>query len=471
MNLERAIATFRGHTVPHFRIVQQRRRWAIASGIVILLSLVGLFARGINLSIEFTGGTQLIYDNPAGASVDEIRSTLAAEPYAREEAEIQQVGTGRVAVRTTSLIDLSPDERTALIGALAAQAGIEPDAISQQVVGPTWGAQISRQALLGLVVVLIAITLYITLRFEWKMAIGAMVALVHDVVITAGIYALSGREVAPATVIAILTILGFSLYDTVVIFDKVKENADNPAMLGRATYEDVANASMNQVFMRSVNTSLVVILPIVSLFLFGGATLKDFALAMLIGTTTAAAATEEEAPALMDIPQLRALVRDVPDFPKPGIVFKDITPLLADPLAFSTVIDLIVVHFGRGNVDKVVGIEARGFILASPVAYHFGAGFVPVRKAGKLPADTAAEEYSLEYGAATLEIHTDTILPDERVLIVDDVLATGGTARAAANLVERVGGTVVGIACLIELGFLGGRATVGDHEVFSLLEY
>jgi adenine phosphoribosyltransferase len=173
----------------------------------------------------------------------------------------------------------------------------------------------------------------------------------------------------------------------------------------------------------------------------------------------------------MDIPQLRALVRDVPDFPKPGIVFKDITPLLADPLAFSTVIDLIVVHFGRGNVDKVVGIEARGFILASPVAYHFGAGFVPVRKAGKLPASTAAEQYALEYGAATLEIHTDTILPGERVLIVDDVLATGGTARAAANLVERVGGTVVGIACLIELGFLDGRTTVGDHDVFSLLAY
>lgn len=173
----------------------------------------------------------------------------------------------------------------------------------------------------------------------------------------------------------------------------------------------------------------------------------------------------------MDIPQLRALVRDVPDFPKEGIVFKDITPLLADPLAFSTVIDLIVVHFGRGNVDKVVGIEARGFILASPVAYHFGAGFVPVRKAGKLPAATAAEAYALEYGDATLEIHTDTILPGERVLIVDDVLATGGTARAAANLVERVGGRVVGIACLIELGFLGGRATVGDHDVFSLLDY
>lgn len=173
----------------------------------------------------------------------------------------------------------------------------------------------------------------------------------------------------------------------------------------------------------------------------------------------------------MQLEQIRALIRDVPDFPKEGIVFKDITPLLADPLAFSTVIDLIVVHFGRGNVDKVVGIEARGFILASPVAYHFNAGFVPVRKKGKLPSLTESEEYALEYGTSTLEIHRDSIAPGERVLIVDDVLATGGTARAAANLVERVGGQVMGIACLIELGFLGGRSQVDGHELFTLVDY
>ena len=159
----------------------------------------------------------------------------------------------------------------------------------------------------------------------------------------------------------------------------------------------------------------------------------------------------------MDLTQVKALVRDVPDFPQDGIVFKDITPLLADELAFSTVIDLIVVHFGRGNVDKVVGIEARGFILASPVAYHFGAGFVPVRKKDKLPWETESAEYSLEYGTATLEIHKDAVTPGERVLVVDDVLATGGTARATAELVERIGGKVVGLAFLIELGFLFGR--------------
>src|SRR6188508_124075 len=173
----------------------------------------------------------------------------------------------------------------------------------------------------------------------------------------------------------------------------------------------------------------------------------------------------------MDLAQVRALVRDVPDFPQEGIVFKDITPLLADELAFSTVIDLIVVHFGRGNVDKVVGIEARGFILAAPVAYHFGAGVVPIRKQGKLPWKTESEEYSLEYGTATLELHRDAVTPGERVLVVDDVLATGGTAQAAASLVERIGGTVCGIACLIELGFLNGRDKLAGHDLFTLIQY
>src|ERR687891_2833722 len=172
-----------------------------------------------------------------------------------------------------------------------------------------------------------------------------------------------------------------------------------------------------------------------------------------------------------DIERLRSLVRDVPDFPQKGIVFKDITPLLADEVAFSTAIDLIVVRFGRGTVDKVVGIEARGFILSSPVAYHFGAGFVPVRKAGKLPWQTESEEYELEYGTETLEIHRDAFGPGDRVLIVDDVLATGGTARATARLVEGLGAKVVGIAFLLELRFLKGREKLQGYEVLSLLSF
>ena len=173
----------------------------------------------------------------------------------------------------------------------------------------------------------------------------------------------------------------------------------------------------------------------------------------------------------MELEQIKELIRDVPDFPQPGIVFKDITPVLADPIAFSTITDTIVVHFGRGNVDKVLGIEARGFILASPVAYHFGAGFVPIRKQGKLPWETVGAEYELEYGTATLELHVDGIRPGERVLIVDDVLATGGTARAAASLVEQVGGKVCGIACMIELDALHGRDQLAGHDVYTLIHY
>ena len=171
----------------------------------------------------------------------------------------------------------------------------------------------------------------------------------------------------------------------------------------------------------------------------------------------------------MDVPDLQALVRDVPNFPKDGIDFKDITPLLANETAFSSMIDLIVGHYGQGSVDLVVGIEARGFILASPVAYNFGAGFVPVRKSGKLPWHVESESYALEYGSATLEIHKDAIARGQRVLIVDDVLATGGTAEAAAVLVERLGGVVSGIACLMELTALEGRDRIDRYDFFSLI--
>lgn len=164
-------------------------------------------------------------------------------------------------------------------------------------------------------------------------------------------------------------------------------------------------------------------------------------------------------------------VRDIPDFPKPGVTFKDITPLLGDPAAFSTMVDAIVVSFGRGSIDKVVGIEARGFIIAAPVAYHFNAGFVPLRKQGKLPYETMGEQYDLEYGSETLEIHTDAFAPNDRVLIVDDVLATGGTAEAACTLVERAGATVAGLAFFIELSFLDGAKRIAEYEHTSLLTY
>jgi adenine phosphoribosyltransferase len=166
---------------------------------------------------------------------------------------------------------------------------------------------------------------------------------------------------------------------------------------------------------------------------------------------------------------MRARVRDVVDYPKPGIVFKDITPLLADHVAFAGAVDAVVAHHGRGTVDKVVGIEARGFILAAPVAYHFGAGFVPVRKHGKLPSETYASSYALEYGEATLEVHQDAFKAGERVLVVDDVLATGGTAAATVDLVRRTGAEVVGASVLIELTALAGRDRLDGLDVHALM--
>ncbi len=160
-------------------------------------------------------------------------------------------------------------------------------------------------------------------------------------------------------------------------------------------------------------------------------------------------------------------VRDIPDYPQPGVLFKDITPLLAEPKAFGAIVDALADSYGR--VDKVVGIEARGFILAAPVAYQTGAGFVPVRKKGKLPSATFAQDYQLEYGTATLEVHQDAFEPGDRVLIVDDVLATGGTARATATLVRQAGAELAGIAVLMELSFLNGRSALTDLDIRALL--
>jgi adenine phosphoribosyltransferase len=172
-----------------------------------------------------------------------------------------------------------------------------------------------------------------------------------------------------------------------------------------------------------------------------------------------------------DASWLKEYVRDIPDFPRPGVVFKDITPLLADERAFKYCVDGLADQFSDRPIDKVLGIEARGFIIAAPVAYRFGAGFIPVRKAGKLPWHVEKQEYILEYGADLLEIHQDAIEPGQRALIVDDVLATGGTAAAAARLVERLGAEVAGMGFIVELAFLGGRGKVEGYDAVSLISY
>lgn len=174
---------------------------------------------------------------------------------------------------------------------------------------------------------------------------------------------------------------------------------------------------------------------------------------------------------MADAGWLRGRIRDVPDFPSPGIIFRDLTPLLGDIESFRFTVDAISDTFAGRRVDKVVGVEARGFILAGPVAYRLGAGFVPVRKPGKLPWRTRSEEYALEYGVDRLQLHVDGVAAGEQVLIVDDVIATGGTAAATVRLVEALGATVAGLGFAVELTYLGGREKLDGYDVVSLVVY
>ncbi len=168
---------------------------------------------------------------------------------------------------------------------------------------------------------------------------------------------------------------------------------------------------------------------------------------------------------------LTSYIRNVPDFPKKGIVFRDITTLLKEPKAFEKAISTLQEKYDGTKIEKVVGVESRGFILGAALALKLGVGFVPIRKKGKLPAETVREEYSLEYGKDSIEIHKDAIKPGERILVHDDLLATGGTIDAACKLVERVGGTIVGLCFLVELNFLRGRDRLGKYDIFSLIQY
>jgi preprotein translocase subunit SecF len=277
MNLREAVAVFRGQREFHMNIIGRRRWWFALSGIVLGMALVGLLVRGLNLSIAFRGGAVLEYPNPTGVSIQEVQGTMVS--FGRGDAVVQLIDGQELNVRTGPL----GGQRSAILEALADQAGIAPSDINIEEIGPLWGAQISQKALIAFLISIPLVVLYISFRFEWKMAVSGLAALFHDMVITAGIYALSGREVTPETVIAILTILGYSLYDTVVIFDKIKENTESPAFVARETYAGAVNITMNQVFMRSVNTSLTTLVPIGALLLFGGDTLKDFAFALFVG--------------------------------------------------------------------------------------------------------------------------------------------------------------------------------------------
>lgn len=263
--------------------VGKHRRWFWLSGIMLAISLVGfLFRGGLNLGLEFTGGLAVVAENPNEATVEEVRSEIAVLGYAGARIQLIDDGT-QIRVQTEAV---SPDQQEELVEAIEGVTGAVRENISIDSVGPTFGALVARRALTALLVFLGVAILFIAWRLQWKMALAGIAALVHDLILTVGIYGITGFEVTPSTVVAILTILGYSLYDTVVVFDRVEEIENT---LGeKETISTIVNRAMNQMLVRSINTSLTSLLPVGSLlfvgsFLFGAASLQDFALALFVG--------------------------------------------------------------------------------------------------------------------------------------------------------------------------------------------
>ena len=266
--------------------IGKRRRWYAFSGALTLVSIAVLSIQGLHLGIEFKGGASFSVKKVGvsiAAATDAVKSTgLSSEPI------VQLVGTDKVRVQTGILKAGEPE---AIQEALAQKFGMSVNDVDYQLIGPSWGAEITKKALYGLFAFLIVVVLFLTLAFEPKMAIAAIIALIHDVFLTVGIYALVGFEVTPATVIGFLTILGYSLYDTVVVFDKVRENTRAIAGGSRMTYSQAANLAVNQTLVRSINTSVIALLPVASILfvgagLLGAGTLKDLSLALFIGLAT-----------------------------------------------------------------------------------------------------------------------------------------------------------------------------------------
>ncbi|MDH3426657.1 MAG: protein translocase subunit SecF [Acidimicrobiia bacterium] len=266
----------------NFDFVGARKKWFVFSGVLLLIAVGSLLFRGLNLSVDFEGGTVVQAPNPADAGLSNFRDALSS--VGQEGARVQLTGGGEgVRVQTE---ELGPDAELELVRVVVDTAGTTVDDASVESVGPTFGEQVTASALRALVIFLIVVGIFISWRFEWKMAVTALIALFHDLLITAGVYSVSGFEVTPATVIAILTILGYSLYDTVVVFDKIIEEIDE---FGEdMPIGGIVNRAMNAVFMRSINTSLTSLLPVGSLlfvgsYLLGAATLREFALALFVG--------------------------------------------------------------------------------------------------------------------------------------------------------------------------------------------
>jgi preprotein translocase subunit SecF len=269
--------------------IGRQKIWYAVSGVLIALSLIGIFGRGLNLSLEFKGGSEFQVSN--AKTTDDVVGRNAVQRVAPgADAQVTKIGRDSVRVQTSKLTTDTKNE--AVKAALAKAYGVNEDQVSSTFIGPSWGADISKKALEGLIVFLILVSAGLAAYFRtWTMALAGIVALLHDLLITAGIYALVGFEVSPASVIGFLTILGYSLYDTVVVFDKVRENTQNLTANARSTFSEAANLAVNQTLVRSINTSVVALLPIASILvigtiLVGAGTLEDLALALFVGIAT-----------------------------------------------------------------------------------------------------------------------------------------------------------------------------------------
>jgi len=275
---------YRGETSIDF--IGKRRRWYAISGLLIIASIGALSIQGLHLGIEFKGGSSYTVTK-AGVTVEQARAAVESTGIPGETI-IQKIGTQKVRVQTGAL---TSEQSNQIQDVLASKLGVSVDSIDTQIVGPSWGKEITRKALYGLIGFIIVVMLYLAMAFEPKMAVAAIIAVVHDVFITVGIYALVGFDVTPATVIGFLTILGYSLYDTVVVFDKVRENTRTITATSKSTYSQAANLAVNQTLVRSFNTSLIALLPVGSILfvgagLLGAGTLKDLSLALFIGLAT-----------------------------------------------------------------------------------------------------------------------------------------------------------------------------------------
>ena len=272
---------YRGET--SINIIGARKKWYALSGIFVALSIFSLGVQGLHLGIEFKGGSAFTVTTTSG-TVEEARAVVGSTGYTGNTI-VQTIGDDKIRIQTGVL---EPAQSNAIQDALATKFGVTVESIDTQNVGPSWGEEISKKAFQGLIAFLICIMIYLALTFEPKMAVAAIVAVIHDVFITVGIYALVGFEVTPSTVIGFLTILGYSLYDTVVVFDKVRENTRAITSTGKMTYAQATNLAVNQTLVRSMNTSLIALLPVAAILfvgagLLGAGTLKDLALALFIG--------------------------------------------------------------------------------------------------------------------------------------------------------------------------------------------